>query len=129
MTSLILGIFAYKHIVLDGSARDQVTHLFRLPLPAALVCPASAANKNHQRTYSMHTQPDLQLIEKEVVEVRAAAGKGLGLFAVAEIQEVIDEKVVVEVVGGGAGVLVEDKAHYIAAVLLILAYSRARGAF
>ena len=46
----------------------------------------------------MHAQPDLQPIEEKAVEVRAAAGKGLGLFAVADIQEVGDEKGVVGVV-------------------------------
>jgi hypothetical protein len=72
----------------------------------------------------MHTQPDLQPIEEKAVEVRAAAGKGLGLFAVADIQEVGDEKGAVGVVEGGTGVLVEDKAGQ-----LILASSRGRGGF
>ena len=75
----------------------------------------------------MHTQPDLQPIEEKAVEVRAAAGKGLGLFAVADIQEVGDEKGAVRVVEGGTGVLVENKE--MSAVVLILASSRGRGGF
>jgi hypothetical protein len=106
MTSLILGIFAYKHIVWDGSARDQVTHLFETPFPCCLgLSSADKQKQHHQCTHSMHTQPDLQPIEEKAVEVRAAAGKGLGLFAVADIQEVGDEKGAVGVVEGGTGVL------------------------
>lgn len=77
----------------------------------------------------MHTQPDLQPIEEKAVEVRAAAGKGLGLFAVADIQEVGDEKGFWGLLRVARAFWLRNKAQYVAAVLLILAYSRGRGSF